>query len=97
MERIHRAAPFVAGFCGLLIAQQSFGEGFLEDSKASILAHNFFSNADNRSGAADPNYTQEWGQGFMLHYQSGYTPGTVGFGVDALGPVGIRLAPRKGR
>ncbi|RMU39718.1 Porin [Pseudomonas avellanae] len=97
MERFNRATPFVAGFCGLLIAQQSYGEGFLEDSKASILARNFFSNADNRSGAAAPNYTQEWGQGFMLNYQSGYTPGTVGLGIDALGQLGIRLDSGKGR
>ena len=31
------------------------------------------------------------GQGFILNYQSGFTQGTVGFGVDALGLLGVRL------
>src|SRR5690606_40909250 len=34
---------------------------------------------------------EEWGQGFLLNFQSGYTAGPVGFGLDALGQVGIRL------
>ncbi|WP_287810199.1 OprD family porin [Pseudomonas sp.] len=93
----NRAPTLLAGLCGLVIAQQSNAEGFIEDSTASILARNFFSNADNRSGAADPNYTQEWGQGFILNFKSGYTPGTVGFGVDAIGMLGIKLDSGKGR
>lgn len=97
MERINRTPTVIAGLCGLMIAQQSQAAGFVEDTKASILARNFFSNADNRSGAADPNYTQEWGQGFMLNVQSGYTQGVVGFGVDAFGQLGIRLDSGKGR
>lgn len=48
-----------------------------------MLARNFFSYVDNRSGAAAPNYTQEWGQGFIANFQSGYTQGTIGFGMDA--------------
>src|SRR5690606_28420761 len=41
--------------------------------------------ADNRSEAS------EWGPGFIFNFQSGFTEGTVGFGVDAIGLLGVRL------
>ena len=58
---------------------------------------NFYFNNDNRDGASNPSRTEEWAQGFMLNYQSGFTEGTVGFGVDALGLLGIRLDSGDGR
>ena len=97
MELFNRAPTVMAGLCGLFIAQQSVAAGLVEDSTLNILARNFFSNADNRSGAADPNYTQEWGQGFIATFQSGFTQGTVGFGMDAIGMFGVRLDSGKGR
>ena len=63
MELFNRAPKVMVGLCGLFIAQQGLAAGLVEDSKLNILARNFFSNADNRSGAADPNYTQEWARG----------------------------------
>lgn len=39
----------------------------------------------------------EWAQGFLLDFKSGFTPGTVGFGVDALGLTGFKLDSGKGR
>lgn len=85
------------GVLGLLLAQQSQAAGFLEDSHATLLARNFFSNVDNRDGSANPNFTQEWGQGFVLNYTSGFTQGPVGFGIDAVGMYGLRLDSGKGR
>lgn len=85
------------GLLALCIAQQSQAAGFIDDSHATLLVRNFFSQADNRDGAADPNYTQEWGQGFVLNYSSGFTQGPVGFGLDAVGMLGIRLDSGKGR
>jgi len=70
--------------------------GFVEDSKASLELRNFYIDRDNRSGAAEPSRQAEWGQGFILDYRSGYTDGTVGVGVDALGMLGIRLDSGKG-
>lgn len=63
--------------------------GFLEDSKLTITAKNLYydnNNRDNYAGQA-----REWGQGFILNYQSGFTQGTVGFGIDAIGMFGYRL------
>lgn len=70
--------------------------GLVEDSKASLELRNFYIDRDNRSGAAEPSRQAEWGQGFILDYRSGYTDGTVGVGVDALGMLGIRLDSGKG-
>ncbi len=35
--------------------------------------------------------SDEWAQGFLLRYESGFTEGTVGVGVDAYGFAGIKL------
>ncbi|MFA5678581.1 MAG: OprD family porin [Pseudomonas sp.] len=66
-------------------------QGFVEGASATLGLRNFYFNQDNRSGVAAPSKTEEWGQGFVLNLQSGYTAGPVGFGLDALGQVGIRL------
>lgn len=70
---------------------------FLSDSKATLGMRNFYFNNDNRDGTAAPSKTEEWAQGFMLDFKSGYTDGTVGFGVDMLGLLGITLDSGKGR
>ena len=74
-----------------VLAQQAGAAGFIEDSKATLGLRNFYINTDNRSGAANPSRNEEWGQGFDLRFISGYTQGTVGFGVDAIGLLGVRL------
>ncbi|MFW0757443.1 OprD family porin [Pseudomonas sp. H11T01] len=70
---------------------------FVKGSHATLGVRNFYYNNDNRDGTAAPSKTEEWAQGFMLNYQSGFTDGTVGFGVDALGLLGIRLDSGDGR
>jgi hypothetical protein len=87
---------YSAGILGLLVVQNSMAAGFVDDSHATLLTRNFYSNSDNRDGAAAPNYTQEWGQGFILNFTSGFTQGPVGFGVDAVGMLGIKLDSGKG-
>ncbi|MDV1073138.1 OprD family outer membrane porin [Klebsiella pasteurii] len=64
--------------------------GFIEDSKANLTLRNFYINTDNRSGDGFSKQ-EEWGQGFILNYDSGYTEGPVGFGLSTLGLLGIRL------
>lgn len=78
-------------------SQQSESNGFVEDSKASLLVRNVYMNRDFRQANAPQNKGEEWGQGFMANYQSGFTQGTVGFGVDALGKLGIMLDSGAGR
>ncbi|MHC8290071.1 OprD family porin [Pseudomonas sp. XS1P51] len=74
-----------------VLAQQAGAAGFIEDSKATLGLRNFYINSDNRNGTADPSRNEEWGQGFDLRFISGYTQGTVGFGIDAIGLLGVRL------
>ncbi|WP_313481520.1 OprD family porin [Stutzerimonas kunmingensis] len=64
---------------------------FIEDTKAGLELRNFYYNSDNRQDGASQSKQDEWAQGFLLRVESGYTEGTVGFGVDALGLLGVKL------
>lgn len=64
--------------------------GFIEDSKASLQTSNYYFNRDFRDGAGQSK-REEWAQGFMLDLRSGYTQGTVGFGLDAMAMLGLKL------
>lgn len=65
---------------------------FFEDSTASFETRNMYFNRDFRDGtSAQQSKRDEWAQGFILNFESGYTDGTVGFGLDALGMLGIKL------
>ena len=67
--------------------------GFIEDSSATLQARNYYFSRDF-SDIVGPNKqskAEEWAQGFILNFKSGYTPGTVGFGVDAIGQLGLKL------
>ena len=71
---------------------------FVEDSKAGLELRNFYMNSDNRSvPSTSQSMSEEWAQGFLLRAESGYTEGTVGFGVDALGLLGVKLDSGRGR
>ena len=48
-------------------------------------------NRDFRQSGAAQSKAEEWAQGFMLKMESGYTEGPVGFGLDAIGLLGVKL------
>ncbi len=76
-------------------AQLAQATGFIEDSSARLDLRNFYYNHDYRD--VDKDSVREWGQAFVLNVQSGYTPGTIGVGVDAIATVGVKLdAPGQG-
>ncbi|MNZ26857.1 Porin-like protein NicP precursor [compost metagenome] len=86
--------PCVAIGLTLLSQPLSAAEGgFFEDAKASLSARNYYFSRDFSDivGANQQSKAQEWAQGFILDFKSGYTQGTVGVGVDALGVLGIKL------
>ena len=65
---------------------------FFEDSAATFETRNMYFNRDFRDGtSAQQSKRDEWAQSFMLNLESGYTEGTVGFGVDALAMLGVKL------
>ncbi|WP_085718891.1 OprD family porin [Pseudomonas sp. B28(2017)] len=78
-------------------AADTAAHGFLEDSKASLSMRTLYFNSDNRDGTADPSKTEEAAQGFVLRYESGFSQGAVGFGLDAQALLGITLDSGAGR
>lgn len=88
---LYAAGVGVAAYLPLAGAQ-----GFFEDSKASLELRNFYMSRDFREGSAQSK-RQEWAQGFILRYESGYTPGVIGVGVDAIGMFGLKLDSGPGR
>ncbi|MFC5698807.1 OprD family porin [Pseudomonas sp. GCM10022186] len=67
--------------------------GFLADSTATLTARNYYFSRDFSDivGPSRQSKAEEWAQGFILNLRSGYTPGPVGFGVDAIGLLGLKL------
>ncbi|AZD36574.1 Outer membrane low permeability porin OccD7/OpdB proline [Pseudomonas chlororaphis subsp. aurantiaca] len=71
--------------------------GFLEGANLEVLSRNFYLSNDYRSPTpAGKSYKQEWAQGFIASFESGFTPGTIGVGVDAHGFLGLKLDGGKG-
>ncbi|MBB3241989.1 hypothetical protein FHW68_003526 [Pseudomonas sp. Tn43] len=64
---------------------------FVKDSKASLELRNFYFNRDYRQDNAAQSKQEEWAQGFLLRYESGFTEGLIGVGFDAIGLLGVKL------
>ncbi|MGR4973618.1 OprD family porin [Pseudomonas sp. LARHCG127] len=90
---------------GLLPLASASAEGFIDDSKLKLQLRNVYFNENfrdehgmsARAARTAKSERTEWAQGFLLDYQSGFTPGTIGFGVDALGLLGVKLDSGRGR
>lgn len=91
MTRTRSLSCSIAGLTVMALpAVGANAAGFIEDSKASLELRNFYLNRDFRENPGQ-NKREEWAQGFILNLESGYTQGTVGFGVDAIGMLGLKL------
>ena len=88
MNRSFSNIGLLLGIAGGLFVEEASAE-FLKDSKATLTLRNYYLNQDTRN--ADAPRLDEWGQGFLLDFKSGYTEGAVGFGLDVLGTYAIRL------
>lgn len=71
-------------------------DGFLEGSSAALSMRTLYFNSDYRDGSQAPSKTEETAQGFLLNYQSGFTRGDVGFGLDLQGMLGVTLDSGRG-
>lgn len=76
-------------------AGQADSRGFIEDSTLDLLARNVYFDKDRHAPGSRDN--REWGQGFQLSYVSGFTRGTVGFGVDLHAYSALKLDSGRGR
>lgn len=87
-----------------LASSQSESEGFVEGSSLTIFNRNLYMNRDFRDngagGSATENgqsYREAWGHGFIGTFESGFTQGTIGVGIDAIGLLGVKLDSGEGR
>ena len=74
--------------CAPALAEEG---GFFEDSRTDLVLRNYAFNRDFRDHSAGKSLINEWAQGFILKFSSGYTRGPLGFGVDAMGLYGVKL------
>jgi len=94
----------IAALAGLTplsgMAVEDKPEGFIEGSTLNVLARNFYFNRDDRKGQSSPTgngYSEAWAQGFIGKLESGFTQGSVGFGLDAFAMYGLKLDSGTGR
>lgn len=88
-----------------MASAQSESKGFVEDSSLTVLSRALYMNRDFRNGASNTNavsgktngYREETGLGIRVLYESGFTQGTVGFGLDAHSLSSIKLDSGEGR
>lgn len=86
--------PLGAALCLSPAAQAA---GFVEDAKATLTLRNFYFNRNYlgdegpRIGGERQGQAAHWSQNFILDVRSGYTEGPVGFGVDVLGLLSVKL------
>ncbi|MBA1201383.1 OprD family porin [Pseudomonas capeferrum] len=93
------ALAVAAGTSQLAIASsQDEAKGFVEDSKLNVNTRMLYFSRDFRnvpSGAQSR--AEETGLGFLGTFESGFTQGTVGVGVDVIGMLGLKLDSGRGR
>jgi len=89
------AMAVAAGTSQLAFASaQSESKGFVEDADLNLLLRTTYFNRDFKDGDPD---RRSLGQGFITKFESGFTQGTIGVGVDAWGILGVRLDGGRGR
>jgi len=95
---ISRLALTIAAASAFPAVQAAEG-GFIEDSTATLQARNYYFSRDFSDivGKSQQSKAEEWGQGFILNFKSGYTQGTVGVGIDAIGLLGLKLDSSRDR
>ncbi|WP_430298516.1 OprD family porin [Pseudomonas putida] len=96
----------LSGVGNLAMAADEAADGFIEGSTLSVLNRNFYFNRDNRDSAApthnpgkqpDNGYSEAWAHAVIARFESGFTPGTVGVGLDAFAMLGLKLDTGGGR
>lgn len=79
-----------------MASSQDDSKGFLEDQSLKLKTRMEYMNRDYKNGAGNSSsgtagYRQDTGVSQLLTYESGYTQGTVGVGVDAMAMGSVKL------
>ncbi|MES2870178.1 MAG: OprD family porin [Pseudomonadota bacterium] len=83
-----------------MASSQAESKGFIEDSSLTAKTRMMYMNGDLRNGEGTDKghgHTESWGLSELLNYESGFTQGTVGVGVDAFVVGDVRLDGGAGR
>jgi imipenem/basic amino acid-specific outer membrane pore len=83
-----------------MASSQEESKGFFEDQSLNVHSRILYMNRDFKNEnavAKDQSYREETGLGVRTTYESGFTQGTVGFGVDALVNSMVKLDSGRGR
>ena len=81
-----------------MASSQEESKGFFEDQSLNVLSRMLYMNRDFKNNASDEqSYREETGLAVRATYESGFTQGTVGFGVDALVNSMVKLDSGRGR
>ncbi|MBV7479337.1 OprD family porin [Pseudomonas sp. PDM31] len=94
------ALALVIGSAPSMVSAQDKAEGFIEGSSLTVLNRNFYFNRDYRKGQSSSTgngYTETWAHAIISKFESGYTQGTVGVGLDAFAMIGVKLDTGDGR
>ncbi len=98
MIRIPRTTPALVCLFGTACGfTQMANADFFSDTKASLEARNMYMNRDFRQSNAPQAKAEEWAQGFTARVESGFTEGTLGFGLDAIAETAIKLDSSRDR
>ena len=79
-----------------MASSQDDSKGFLEDQSLKLKTRMEYMNRDYKNGAGNSSsgtagYRQDTGVSQLLTYESGFTQGTVGFGLDAMAMGSVKL------
>lgn len=71
---------------------------FIKDSTATLQMRNYYFQREYSDiRGPEKKQNEEWAQGFILDYTSGFTEGTIGLGFDVLSMAGLKLDGGPGR
>lgn len=86
---INLTTPALLGALPLLVMADAYAD-FFKDGKTFIDTRTFYFQNDYRDGPGQ-NRVEEAAQGLTFRFQSGYTPGVLGFGLEAALMTGFKL------
>ncbi|RON50276.1 OprD family porin [Pseudomonas frederiksbergensis] len=94
--RRHTLSLIGCSSLALALPMSGHAEGFVDDASATLNLRNAYFNRNFTNPAYPQGKAEEWTQNFILDAKSGFTQGTVGFGVDVLGLYSLKLDGGKG-
>ena len=89
-------AVIALAIAGVALPASAEEGGFVEGAKVNLNLRNFYINRNFTNPTKAQGKAEEWTQSFILDAKSGFTQGTVGFGMDVLGLYSVKLDGGKG-